>query len=193
MPDDLAVLALRFAAGELAPDQAAAFEARLAADPAAREALAEAVRLSARALGQQPPAPDPLTRSAIIERLRPAATVFARIFRRRPYRGHPLTWAGAGAGLAAGVLGVGIWLADGEAPSERRGLAPPAAGPVAPDPGEPRSMPPQPDVNRTVAKPDPAPPMAGGGGEAAAPPNPATTFLPHRLGPIDNLGPIPSG
>jgi anti-sigma factor RsiW len=189
MPDDLPLLALRYAAGELAPDQAAAFEARLAADPAAREGLAEAVRLSARALGQQPPTPDPLARSAIIERLRPAATVFAQLFRRRPYRGHPLTWAGAGAGLAAGVLGVGIWLGDGEPPGERRGSPQPAAGPVAPDPGELRGLPPQPDVNRTVAKPDPAPPMGGGGGEAAAPPNPATTFLPPRLGPIGDTGP----
>jgi anti-sigma factor RsiW len=188
MPDDLPLLALRYAAGELAPDRAAAFEARLAADPAAREALAEAVRLSARALGQPPPAPDPLTRSAIRERLRPAASVFARLFRRRPYRGHPLTWAGVGAGLAAGVLGVGIWLADVD-PGERRGLPPPAAGPVAPDPGERRGLPPPADVDRTVAKPDPAPPMGGGGGEAAAPPNPATTFLPPRLGPIDNTGP----
>src|SRR2546423_14888197 len=93
MRDDLPLLALRYAAGELPPAAAAAFEARLAADPAAREALAEAVRLSARALGQTPPAPDPLTRSAILERLRPAATVFARLFRRRPFRRHPMTRA----------------------------------------------------------------------------------------------------
>src|SRR5688572_17150828 len=105
----LALRAWRYAAGELPPAEAAAFDARLSTDPAAQDALAEAVRLSARALGQAPPAPDPLTRSAIVGRLRPAATWVGRavgaVVRRRPYRGHPVTWVGAG--VAAGVLGFG--------------------------------------------------------------------------------------
>jgi anti-sigma factor RsiW len=185
----LSLLAWRYAAGELPPDQAAAFAARLGTDPAAQDALAEAVRLSARALGQPPPAPDPLTRSAIVERLRPAATLLgglvALVFRRRPYRGHPLTWAGVGAGLAAGVVGVGTWLADADpAPSGPRTtvLAPQPEGDAAPGS----------DPIRTVANPEQAPPPVGvpntrteggGGGGDPLPHNPATTFLPPHLGP----------
>ena len=94
-PDPLALqaTALRYAARELPPDAAAAFESRLADDQEARDALSEAVRLSAAALGQEPPAPDRTFRALIRERLRPPAR-WAGWLARRAYRGHPLTWAG---------------------------------------------------------------------------------------------------
>ena len=94
--DDLALTALRYAAGELPAAEAAAFEARLAADQAAREALGEAIRLSAAALDRPAPAPDPLSARRSGTRLRP--TVLSWLFPRRPYRGHPLAWAGLGGG-----------------------------------------------------------------------------------------------
>jgi hypothetical protein len=104
-PDsDLALLALRYAAGELDPAGVELFEARLGADQSARDALAEAVRLSAAASGVPVPAPDPLVREAARERIHP--TWASRLFPRRPYRGHPLAWAGGGGALAA--LGVAL-------------------------------------------------------------------------------------
>jgi hypothetical protein len=106
--DDLALVALRYAAGDLPPPQAAAFEGRMAADPDAREALGEAIRLSAAALHQPVPAPDPLVRLAVREALRP--TIVSRLFPRRPYRGHPLAWAGVGAAAAIGLIVVGLEL-----------------------------------------------------------------------------------
>lgn len=95
--------ALRYAAGELSPIEAAAFEARLAGDPAAREAVAEAVRLSAAVLHCPPPAPDASFRAAACERLlhprRP------RWLSRRAYPGHPLLWVTLGAaGITAFAL-----------------------------------------------------------------------------------------
>jgi hypothetical protein len=98
---ELAVTALRYAAGEMDPLEAEGFEIRLADDQAARDALAEAVRLSAAASGAPAPAPDPLRKQAVAERLHP--TLLSRLFPRRPYRGHPLMWAGLGGGVAATV------------------------------------------------------------------------------------------
>src|SRR6476660_5940431 len=91
-PDPLALqgTALRYAAGELPPADTAVFEARLADDQDARDPLAEAVRLSAAALGQEPPAADRTFRSMIRERLRPVSAWWARWLARRAYRGHPL-------------------------------------------------------------------------------------------------------
>ena len=63
--------ALRYAARTLPAAEAAAFEAQLAGDQSAREALAEAVRLSAAALGQDPPTPHRSFRAMINERLSP--------------------------------------------------------------------------------------------------------------------------
>ena len=99
---DLALQALRYAAGELTPAEVEVFESRLAVDQAAREALAEAVRLSAAASGAPDPTPDPLTRAAVADRLRP--TWLTRLFPRRPYRGHPLAWAGVGGSVTAAVV-----------------------------------------------------------------------------------------
>jgi hypothetical protein len=130
--DDLALTALRYAAGELLPAEAAAFEGRLAADQAAREALGEAIRLSAAALHRPAPDPDPLVREAVRDELRP--TLVSWLFPRRRYRGHPLAWAGLGGALAAGLAAVGVWLGDrpddGPPP-------PPTAVEVAPPPGVP--------------------------------------------------------
>lgn len=111
-PDaELAYLALRYAAGELDPAETEVFELRLGVDQSARDALAEAVRLSAAASGVPDPAPDPLARVSVRERLRP--NWFTRLFPRRPYRGHPLTWTGVGGSVAAAVvLGTGLFPPD---------------------------------------------------------------------------------
>lgn len=101
-PDaELAVTALRYAAGAMPPAEAEQFETRLADDQSARDALAEAVRLSAAASGAPVPTPDPMVRRAVAERLHP--TWLSRLFPRRPYRGHPAVWAGLGGGGAAAV------------------------------------------------------------------------------------------
>lgn len=126
---DLALVALRYAADELTPAEAELFEARLAVDQEAREALGEAVRLSAAASGVPAPAPDPLVRQAARERLHP--TWAARLFPRRPYRGHPLAWAGVGGAVAAAVS-----LAVTHLSAEPTPVAPPlvAAGDPPPEP-----------------------------------------------------------
>jgi hypothetical protein len=105
MPDPtLQGTALRYAAGDLAPVEAEAFEARLAEDQDARDALAEAVRLSAAAIGQKPPAPHPSFRAAIRARLtRPG---------RAGARGHPLAWVGLGAAAAAACTLLGLTFAQ---------------------------------------------------------------------------------
>lgn len=103
-PRALEATALRYAARDLPPADAAAFEARLAYDQDAREALAEAVRLSAAALGQEPPAPHHSFRAIIRDRLRPLTGGVSRWLVRRAYRGHPLAWTGAGAAVVAAVL-----------------------------------------------------------------------------------------
>lgn len=109
MPDPtLQTTALRYAAGDLTPAEAAAFEARLADDQDARDALGEAVRLSAAALGQRPPAPHRSFRAAIRDRLTGCPAWLAR----RAYRGHPLAWAGLGAAAVAACTVLGLFLAD---------------------------------------------------------------------------------
>src|SRR5687768_12542449 len=103
MPDPtLQATALRFAADDLPPEEAATFGARLATDEAAQDALAEAVRLSAKALGQAPPAPHRSFRTLVRERLRGVRRAWLT---RRAYRGHPAAWAALGA-VAAAVL---VW------------------------------------------------------------------------------------
>jgi len=99
----LAWLALRYAAGELTGRDAEAFEARLGEEQEAREALSEAMRLSAAAAGVAEAKPDPLVREAIRDRLSP--TWLSKAMPRRAYRGHPGLWLGMGCTIAvAGTL-----------------------------------------------------------------------------------------
>jgi hypothetical protein len=125
-PLSLESLALRFAARDLPPPEAEAFEARLAGDQSARDALAEAVRLSAAALGQEPPRPDRSFRAVIRARLRGA-----RWLTRRAYRGHPLVWAGVGGGLVAAATLLALSLAGTASPESAQPSAL-AAAPAAP-------------------------------------------------------------
>jgi hypothetical protein len=108
--DSLSLAALKYAAGDLDAVEADAFELRLADDADAREALAEAMRLSTAAAGHAEPKPDPLFQSLVVERLRPATSFLSTAIARRPYRGHPLTWTTAGAGTTA-CAAVALWLA----------------------------------------------------------------------------------
>lgn len=105
--DMLSLTALKYAAGDMGSVDEAAFELKLAEDQDAREALSEAVRLSAAAVGQ-PVSPDPLFREAVIEKVRPSSTLIGRLFARRPYRGHPLTWTATGATMTATAV-MAIW------------------------------------------------------------------------------------
>ena len=98
---DLALLALRYAAGELVGPEAVAFEARLATDGAARDVLGEAVRLSAAVSGVPVPVPQAGTLAALRDRLFP--TPLSRLFPVKSYRGHPIVWISLG-GLVAGLL-----------------------------------------------------------------------------------------
>ena len=109
MPEPtLQAAALRYAAGDLSSAESEAFEVLLRTDQYARDALAEAVRLSAAALGQTPPEPDRSFRAAIRERL---AGYCPAWLRRRAYRGHPVTWTALGAGAVAACTLIGLALA----------------------------------------------------------------------------------
>ena len=114
MPDPtLQATALRYAAGDLSPDEVSAFESRLAEDQDARDALAEAVRLSAAAIGQPSPAPHPSFRVAIRERLGLLG-----------YRNSPLAWVGLGAAAVAACALFAVSLADREDAPEAATAAP---------------------------------------------------------------------
>ncbi len=104
-------IALRYAARDLNAEETVAFEARLANDQDARDALSESVRLSAAALGQEPPTPHPSFRAAIRERL---FGWYPGWLARRAYRGHPLVWAGFGALAIAACTVFGLSLSDRE-------------------------------------------------------------------------------
>lgn len=161
-PDPLALeaLALRYAAGRLPPADAAAFEARLGDDQAARDALAEAVQLSAAALGQEPPAPDRSFRALIRDRLRKGPRWLAR----RAYRGHPLTWAGLGAGVVAAATIVGLELAPD------RAVEPVRVAVLAPVPAlPPEHQPPPPEPSAPAAAVAPRPVARPAEPEPAAP------------------------
>jgi anti-sigma-K factor RskA len=149
MPDPaLQTTALRYAAGDLPPAEAAAFEARLATDQDARDALSEAVRLSAAALGQAPPAPDPTFRAAIRERLSGWPPGWLA---RRAYRGHPLAWAGLGAAAAAACTVVGLSLADRMADPQPDAAPPVVTAPRAATTPEPVAVAPTPREAEPVA------------------------------------------
>jgi hypothetical protein len=136
MPDPtLQGTALRYAAGDLSPAAAEAFEASLADDQDARDALAEAVRLSAAAVGQAPPAPTPSFRGALRARLL-----------LRAGRGQPFAWVALGAASAAVCALLGLSIAD-------RG--PPVSLPVARAPVEGLPAPRAPELNAVTAAPMP--------------------------------------
>jgi len=96
----LAFQALLYASGELEGEPATAFEARLAEDQSAREALAQAVQLSLALAGHAAPDPDPAYREAVRRRLRPRGA-WQRIWSKRFYRGHPALWGLLGAAAAS--------------------------------------------------------------------------------------------
>lgn len=116
MPPDLSVLALRYAAGDLPADQMTAFEERLAEDQPARDALAEAIRLSASAVGQPPPVPSAAVRAGARDRLFP--TWLTWLFPRKSYRGHPATWAGLGGTVAATAAVLAYTLGGASTPTD---------------------------------------------------------------------------
>jgi hypothetical protein len=135
MPDPtLQATALRYAAGDLDPKEVSAFEARLADDQDARDALAEAVRLSAAAIGQKSPAPHPSFRGIIRARLGLLG-----------YRGHPIAWAGLGAAVVAVCALVAVSLADRDAPEDA------VAAPTTPVVAE--VAPPAPHVDHATVAP----------------------------------------
>jgi hypothetical protein len=181
--DDLPLTALRYAAGELSPREAAAFEARLAVDQAAREALGEAIRLSAAALQQPAPAPDPLAREVVRDALRP--TLLSWLFPRRPYRGHPLAWAGLGGAVAAGLTVFGVWLGDRPADNPFPPRNPVDFAPVLPPDGA-VSLPKVDQFAGRLSVPEPDPPAVAphprlveeGGFATAEPESPAEADLP---------------
>jgi len=144
----LAATALRYAAGDLTPAECAVFEAQLATDQDARDALAEAIRLSARALHQPPPAPDRTFRAAIRERLVGWTPSWLR---RRAYRGHPATWTALGAAAVAACTIIGLALADRDGSVEKVVAASPVA-PAAPAASAGRDVAFEPDESDTVAE-----------------------------------------
>lgn len=105
-PPDLALEALLYASGELEGAEAVAFEERLGADQAAREALCQAVHLS-QTVGRQPaPGPDRSGRERVRQRLRQPSR-WEWLLHRRTYRGHPALWVAVGA-AAAVLLVIGL-------------------------------------------------------------------------------------
>jgi len=132
MPEPtLQAAALRYAAGDLTSAESEAFEVLLNDNQEARDALAEAVRLSAAALGQEPPTPDRSFRAAIRERLIGYCPAWLR---RRAYRGHPLTWTALGAAVVAASTVIGLSLAAHQPPGAAPSVVQVAAVTPAPQP-----------------------------------------------------------
>ncbi|MCI0359075.1 MAG: hypothetical protein L0211_11405 [Planctomycetaceae bacterium] len=124
LPDDLDLAAFRYVAGEMSPDEAIAFEARLADDQPARESVGRAVALAER-LAEAAPAEEP-----IVERRADYRWVIA-----------PLGWMAAGAAVA--LLAVSLLGRSGGS-----AIQPPDAGnPGTVGPGEGRA---NPDVDALV-------------------------------------------
>jgi hypothetical protein len=98
----LALQALLYAGGALDEPEVDDFEARLAADQRAREALCRAVELVQSCAGG-PVRPDPAYRERVRRRVAPRG-LLGLLLRRRLYSGHPAAWAGLGAVAAALVM-----------------------------------------------------------------------------------------
>lgn len=152
----LQVLALQYAARELPDDAAQAFEAQLATDPAAQDALAEAVRLSAAALGQPPPAPERAVRAVVRDRLRQVGRLWQGWLARRVYRGHPLAWAVLGAGVLAAAVVIGLQVVGPSPKAAARVPAPNAPPATLPRQPTPRSQAPVAQAPSPRPRPDPA-------------------------------------
>ncbi len=149
---ELALQALRYAAGELAGADATAFEERLATDGAAREVLGETVRLSAAVSGVAVPAPQPGLFAAVHDRLFP--TPLRRLFPTRSYRGHPAVWVGLGS-LAAGLLALMLDLSTDTVPQY---VVRPMVAPVTTVPSAPARVVEAPPSTTPVAGMEPAVP-----------------------------------
>ena len=172
---ELAYRALRYAARELTEAEADAFEASLATDAAAREALGESVRLSAAVAGVAAPAPPSGAGAAIRDRLFP--TPLSRLFPIRSYRGHPALWVGLGI-FVAGSVALARELTSSPVPvsvvasppiaveppaplTESVPLTTPVAG-MEPSPPEPMVVPPMPTGQpRVEVPPVPTEPKKG--------------------------------
>ncbi len=89
LPEELDLLAFRYVAGEMAPDEAAAFETGLADDQAARLAVSRAVGLTQRLREAMPPPTSPV--------VRPLKHSFGRA-------AQPLGWMAIGAAAAALIV-----------------------------------------------------------------------------------------
>lgn len=169
---ELAYRALRYAAGELAGAEADAFEASLATDADAREALGESVRLSAAVAGVAAPAPPSGAFAAIRDRLFP--TPLRRLFPIRSYRGHPALWVGLGI-FAAGSVGLARELSSTPV-IQSVVVAPPT--PVAVEPPAPpaESVPSTPVAEmEPPSEPMVVPPMPMGQPRVEVPPVPTET------------------
>ncbi|MFO0822865.1 MAG: hypothetical protein U0792_07060 [Gemmataceae bacterium] len=125
----LQTTALRYAAGDLNPNESAEFELLLADDQAARDALSEAVRLSAAALGQAPPTPHHTFRAAIRDRLSGWCPSWLR---RGAYRGHPLVWSSLGAAVVFACTIVGLSFDTEPEPAAKTPVAVSTPAPHAP-------------------------------------------------------------
>jgi len=125
-PLALEATALRYAARSLPAAESTAFEARLATDQTARDALSEAVRLSAAALDETAPGPNRGFRRAVRSRM------VSRL--------SPIAWAGIGAGTVAAATLFAVQLADRPAPAAVVVSKPISAPAMAPEP-RPISMP----------------------------------------------------
>ncbi|MCI0359310.1 MAG: hypothetical protein L0211_12600 [Planctomycetaceae bacterium] len=124
--DDLDLLAFRYVAGEMRPEEAGEFELRMAEDQAARDAMSQAVALAERLLEARP-AQEPLVRT------RPVGPPAAAVARRHALRNiaRPLGWMTAGA--AAALLMVSLTRApDNPAIEPRPGSVLPEASRLRP-------------------------------------------------------------
>ena len=168
----LEATALRYAARDLPPSEAEAFESQLADDQSARDALSEAVRLSAAALGQDFPVPDHSFRALIRERLRPVRAWWPAWLSRRAYRGHPFVWAGLGAGVVAASTLIGLDLAGRDPASGNESSAPRATTTVA--------------VSTDLPEPSSLEELVSAGSSEDGPPHPADHLAAGACGPDDD-------
>ncbi|MGL4422407.1 MAG: hypothetical protein ACRCZF_17185, partial [Gemmataceae bacterium] len=60
--------------------------------------------------------PEAHRRGVIIDRLDPALCLLSRIFQRRTYRGHPITWMGTGAASVGVLVLLGLTVRSPERP-----------------------------------------------------------------------------